>query len=106
MKAIRAWHISMVTYIKLFREITGLSLKEYNDLIRGFTDTNPPNLDATNRLTTLRENLAAAGYKEAVEQADERFLATHRGYSSEEAWEEFWLGFCTRHNLDLRKDAL
>lgn len=106
MKAIRAWHISMAHYTKLFREIAGLSLKAFSDLRRGFTDTKVASLDATDRLTALRENLAAAGYKKEVEQTDKLFLETHRGWSSEEAWEEFWASFCDRHNLNPRKDAL
>ncbi len=62
--------------------------------------------DSTDRLTALRENLSAAGYKDAVEKTDSRFLAEHRGFKSEDEREAFRKDFCARHNLDLRKDAL
>jgi len=107
MRAIRAWHISMTYYGKLFREVASLSLREYTELIRGFADTNRNAFDCTNRLTTLRENLASAGYKHEVEQTDKQFLAEHRGYPSETAWEEFWTQYCRAHSVPpYPKDAL
>lgn len=97
MKAIRAWHASMAYYTKLFRETADLSLKDFSSLKKSFHDTNRNAFDCTNRLMTLRENLSAAGYKEAVKKTDERFLSEHRGFSSEEDWENFWIAYCKQH---------
>lgn len=104
MKAIRAWHVSLNYYIKLFKKQAGMTSREFHE--RGFYPRSSDDLDATDRLTALRENLSAAGYGDAVEKTDARFLAEHRGYNSEADWEAFWTSFCARHNLNLRKDAL
>lgn len=106
MRAIRAWHVSMTQYGKMFQEIANISAKEYLTLKKSFGDTRGSAFDCTDRLTSLRENLSAAGYKETVEKTDNRFLAEHRGFKSEEEWETFWTDFCARHNIDSRKDAL
>lgn len=106
MRAIRAWHGSETYYSKVFQSVSGMSAKDYHVLKKGFDLPKSENFDATDRLTALREKLSASGYKEAVKKADARFLAEHRGYTSEEAWEKFWADFCARHNIDLRTDAI
>lgn len=104
MKAIRAWHMSLNTYIKMFCEIAGISTRKQKHEVIQYPRANGP--DATDALTELRKGLAAKGYEKEVELADERFLREHRGYKTEEAWEDFWDFFCNNHNLDPRKDAL
>lgn len=72
-RAIRAWHISMAYYTELFREISGLSLKEFIDLEKELGAVENGAFNCTNRLTSLREKLSDAGYKNEVKQTDRRF---------------------------------
>lgn len=106
MKAIRAWHASETYYTKVFKNVANMSLKDYYALTKGFDLPKSENLDCTNRLTVLRENLSNAGYATEVERADARFLAEHRGFKSEKDWEDFWHDFCISHGINPRKDAL
>lgn len=107
MRAIRAWHISMAYYAELFREISGLSLKEFIDLEKELGSEGNGAFNCTNRLTSLREKLSDAGYRNEVEQTDGRFLAEHRGFRSDDEWETFWADYCNRHEVSpYPKDAL
>ncbi len=100
MKAIRSWHASTARYVEIFMEIANLSFGEYSKLEGQLVDNNNKNaFDGTNRLTSMREQFAALGYEKEIEQTDERFLREHRGFKTEEAWEEFWEKYCKKFDV-------
>lgn len=104
MRALRAWHLSLNHYRNLFREIAQLSHEEMNTICP-YPDGNA--FDCTNRLTAMRMQLENAGYGREVKEADGKYLETHRGFSNEKRWEEFWNEYVSHHVVpEYPKDAL
>lgn len=104
MKAIRAWHMSMNYYRNLFMEIAKVP-RDKMEKISPYPKGNA--FDCTNRLTEMRKSLSLNGYAKEVEAADKRYLETHRGFPSEEKWEEFWSQYLASHDVPkYPKDAL
>lgn len=104
MRALRAWHLSLNHYRALFQEIAHLS-REKMDKICPYPGRNA--FDCTNRLTAMRMQLESIGYGREVEEADWKYLETHRGFPSEEKWEEFWSEYITHHEIPaFPEDAL
>ena len=99
MKAIRSWHVTTAYYFELFKEIANLSFSEYCKLEKQIIIPKVKNFDGTDQLTSMREQFAALGYEKEIEQTDERFLREHRGFKTEEAWEEFWEKYCKKFDV-------
>lgn len=97
MKALRAWHLSANEYLKVVQRLTGIPINRINEKYgeKGNTDA----FDWTNRLTTIRKNLARDGYEKEVEEADRLYLKNHRGFASEEKWENFWAKYLKNHKV-------
>lgn len=111
MTVIRAGCKGRIAYKDIFLQVASVSRKEYFTISQSaqgkYADSvrsGKQDFTYTAQLTAIREALVAAGYTDAVEEADERFVAEHHGFRSEESWEKYWAECHSNDNIP--EDAL
>ena len=87
---IRACHQGYEEYLEIFAKIAGMTYDDTDQFLPTKMVKPYGTFDWTDELTYARQKMVDMGYKKDVEQADKAFIDAFHGFSSQEAFEEFW----------------